>query len=188
MITWLKHSLHSVTTYLFQVSRVLPHWLCHPYSVSTDLQNLDCHVDAQVWLHSTLKSTLLTEGVTHLFPVQKQVVPFILKQHSMPYPLQPHDICVSAPTGSGKTLSFVLPIVQVNKKFLIKFTIKLTKKNPKTITVTIWCAWLRTYQLNLLKLWVLMVLVLSCRIIKLVLFVDIIVNNSVSYNFYFFRF
>lgn len=40
-------------------------------------------------------------------------MPFILKEHRQPEPFRPHDICVSAPTGSGKTLSFVLPIVQV---------------------------------------------------------------------------
>lgn len=70
-------------------------------------------VEEQDWLHSTLKSTLLSEGVTHLFPVQEKVIPFILDEHKLPYPFWPHDICVSAPTGSGKTLSFVLPIVQV---------------------------------------------------------------------------
>lgn len=96
-----------------KVQRVLPYWLSHPHIVSTNLQNLSCPVDKQDWLHSTLKSTLLSEGVSHLFPVQEQVIPFILKQHEQPSPLWPHDVCVSAPTGSGKTLSFVLPIIQI---------------------------------------------------------------------------
>ncbi|KPI94776.1 putative ATP-dependent RNA helicase Dbp73D [Papilio xuthus] len=96
-----------------KVQRVLPHWLSHPYSVSKNLQNLNCKVEDQTWLHSILKTTLLNEGVTHLFPVQEQVIPFILNEHKLPYPLWPHDICVSAPTGSGKTLTFVLPIIQV---------------------------------------------------------------------------
>lgn len=108
------------------MSRVLPHWLSNPYSVSTDLQNLEFKIEEQNWLHSTLKSTLLNEGVTHLFPVQKEVVPFVLMEHKMSYPLQPHDICVSAPTGSGKTLSFVLPIVQVSTR------IKKISKKYKT--------------------------------------------------------
>ncbi|CAK1544632.1 unnamed protein product [Leptosia nina] len=94
------------------VERVLPYWLSHAHSISKNLQKLTCHVVDQPWLHSTLKETLANEGVTHLFPVQEQVIPFILKEQGLPAPLWPHDICVSAPTGSGKTLSFVLPIIQ----------------------------------------------------------------------------
>lgn len=32
---------------------------------------------------------------------------------------KPRDICVSAPTGSGKTLSFVIPIIQVRAMSLL---------------------------------------------------------------------
>lgn len=32
----------------------------------------------------------------------------------------PRDICVSAPTGSGKTLAFVLPVIQIIKKYKVK--------------------------------------------------------------------
>ncbi|KAF9816084.1 hypothetical protein SFRURICE_003635 [Spodoptera frugiperda] len=96
-----------------KVSRVLPFWLSHPFNISTSLKSSSCTVEDQDWLHSILKSTLQSEGVTTLFPVQEKVVPFILDQHKLTYPFWPHDICVSAPTGSGKTLSFVLPIVQI---------------------------------------------------------------------------
>ncbi|CAH4031024.1 unnamed protein product [Pieris brassicae] len=95
-----------------KVERVLPYWLSHAYSVSKNLQKLKCKVEDQAWLHSTLKKTLASEGVKNLFPVQEQVIPFILKEQSLPAPLWPHDVCVSAPTGSGKTLCFVLPIIQ----------------------------------------------------------------------------
>lgn len=96
-----------------KVSRVLPFWLSHPFHISTSLKSSSCSVEDQDWLHSTLKATLLSEGVKNLFPVQEKVVPFILDEHKLSYPFWPHDICVSAPTGSGKTLSFVLPIVQI---------------------------------------------------------------------------
>ncbi|XP_068626634.1 probable ATP-dependent RNA helicase Dbp73D [Battus philenor] len=96
-----------------KVQRVLPHWLSHPFSISKNLQNLNSKVEDQVWLNNILKTTLLNEGITHLFPVQEKVIPFILNEHKLSYPLWPHDICVSAPTGSGKTLTFVLPIIQV---------------------------------------------------------------------------
>lgn len=74
------------------------------------------------WLHDTLKATLLSEGVTHLFPVQEQVIPFVIKENEQPHPFWPHDICVSAPTGSGKTLAFVLPIIQVIITYLHNLT------------------------------------------------------------------
>ncbi|KAJ2947778.1 hypothetical protein O0L34_g9560 [Tuta absoluta] len=93
--------------------RLLPYWLSHADGVSTSLQNLSCSVEHLPWLHDTLKSSLLTEGVTQLFPVQEKVIPYILEEHKIPHPLWPHDVCVSAPTGSGKTLAFVLPIIQI---------------------------------------------------------------------------
>ncbi|KAJ8735469.1 hypothetical protein PYW07_007089 [Mythimna separata] len=96
-----------------KVSRVLPFWLSHPVNISTNLKSSLCCADDQDWLHSTLKATLINEGVIKLFPVQEKVIPFILDEHKSTYPFWPHDICVSAPTGSGKTLAFVLPIVQI---------------------------------------------------------------------------
>lgn len=46
-----------------------------------------------------------------LFPVQKQVIPIILNSDRS-QSIYPNDICVTAPTGSGKTLTYVLPIIQ----------------------------------------------------------------------------
>ncbi|RMZ98958.1 ATP-dependent RNA helicase DDX51-like [Brachionus plicatilis] len=51
----------------------------------------------------------------HLFPVQKQVIPVILNQ-TKTQSLYPNDLCILAPTGSGKTLTFVLPIIKNLKK------------------------------------------------------------------------
>ncbi|NXV83056.1 DDX51 helicase, partial [Atlantisia rogersi] len=50
--------------------------------------------------------------------VQAEVIPAVLQSAANGYLVgqggyRPRDICVSAPTGSGKTLSFVIPIVQV---------------------------------------------------------------------------
>ena len=44
-------------------------------------------------------------GVEKLFAVQARVIPMTLS-------FQHRDICVAAPTGSGKTLGYAIPIVQ----------------------------------------------------------------------------
>jgi ATP-dependent RNA helicase DDX51/DBP6 len=52
-----------------------------------------------------------------LFPVQKQVIPVILNQNKE-QSIYPNDMCILAPTGSGKTLTYVLPIVNMLKNRL----------------------------------------------------------------------
>ncbi|CAM9790880.1 unnamed protein product [Scytosiphon promiscuus] len=67
---------------------------------------------AEEWgLDARLSETLREEGVKHFFPIQVRVVPDIVatERHSH---VQSRDICVSAPTGSGKTLVFVLGVLQ----------------------------------------------------------------------------
>ncbi|CAN0475003.1 unnamed protein product, partial [Ectocarpus sp. 12 AP-2014] len=67
---------------------------------------------AEEWgLDPRLTETLRREGVKHFFPIQVRVVPDIVatERHSH---VQSRDICVSAPTGSGKTLVFVLGVLQ----------------------------------------------------------------------------
>lgn len=53
-----------------------------------------------------------------LLAVQTAVLPLLLPASSPTYlyaPFAPpRDVCVSAPTGSGKTLSYVVPIVEVS--------------------------------------------------------------------------
>lgn len=50
------------------------------------------------------------KGIDSFFPVQQEVIPLLLRQNSSRC-IIPQDICVSAPTGSGKTLSYAVPIV-----------------------------------------------------------------------------
>ncbi|BGP27551.1 ATP-dependent DNA helicase [Rhodotorula toruloides] len=56
-------------------------------------------------------------GVEEWFAVQTAVLPLLLPPSAQPPALYspfnpPRDVCVSAPTGSGKTLSYVVPIVE----------------------------------------------------------------------------
>jgi ATP-dependent RNA helicase DDX51/DBP6 len=70
-------------------------------------------IDQLEYLDQDLRSILINDlSIHHLFPVQSQVIPFIIEQHRSHSPLPSADICVSSPTGSGKTLTYVLPLLQ----------------------------------------------------------------------------
>ena len=86
----------------------LPSWLSSPTIVPSD------HTIpfAELPLSEKLKSRI----TTHLkfetaFAVQAAILPLLLKSISQPNVSSYHDVLVSAPTGSGKTLSYILPIV-----------------------------------------------------------------------------
>ena len=92
-----------------KVQRVLPHWLANPNILNVDLLSSSMDVTEMPGLEGWMIEKLKKEGISSLFPVQRQVIPHLLTKTSR---YRPGDVCVSAPTGSGKTLAFVLPIVQ----------------------------------------------------------------------------
>ncbi|CAB3362106.1 Hypothetical predicted protein [Cloeon dipterum] len=97
-----------------EVKGVAPKWLLHPTVISVNMKNLDANVDDVLDLAPVLKQTLKTENVQKMFPVQRDIIPWILKEFKFSLTgYWPRDLCVSAPTGSGKTLAFVLPLVQI---------------------------------------------------------------------------
>lgn len=69
------------------------------------------------YLDEDLRSILLNDlSIEHLFPVQTQVIPYIIQQNQSHSPIPLADICVSSPTGSGKTLTYVIPLLQCIRK------------------------------------------------------------------------
>lgn len=98
----------------------MPKWLSNPTVISVNLQQLETKVSHVKLLDKSLRKTLKTNGVKYFFPVQAEVIPWLLKAHQHKDVIIPCDICVSAPTGSGKTLAFVLPIVQALKHYTDK--------------------------------------------------------------------
>ncbi|XP_059615713.1 probable ATP-dependent RNA helicase Dbp73D [Phlebotomus argentipes] len=96
-----------------KVKRTLPSWLSHPVVISNDLTQKTERIDDMPFLSPEMRENLKKMGIETLFPVQKQVIPWILDAHANPPPFRPRDICVSAPTGSGKTIAFALPIIQL---------------------------------------------------------------------------
>lgn len=61
-------------------------------------------------LNPLIAQNLACEGVTDFFPIQRAVIPHLIQNNSRRC-LHTRDICASAPTGSGKTIAYVLPIV-----------------------------------------------------------------------------
>uniref|UniRef100_A0A663MBQ8 ATP-dependent RNA helicase n=1 Tax=Athene cunicularia TaxID=194338 RepID=A0A663MBQ8_ATHCN len=112
-----------VNTLLFsfpppQVQPFLPQWLAQPKLVQKRIKDNLIPIGDVPGIHPWLLKKLQMNGIESFFPVQAEVIPAILQSASNGYLMgrggyRPRDICVSAPTGSGKTLSFVIPIVQV---------------------------------------------------------------------------
>lgn len=81
----------------------LPSWLANPVRASAD----DRTKFSDLGINADLLRILEAQGYKEAFAVQSTVIPLLLsgqKGHS-------GDLCISAATGSGKTLSYVLPLV-----------------------------------------------------------------------------
>lgn len=62
---------------------------------------------AKKWgFNESIIANLETAKIDSFFPIQQLVIPALLHQY------ESKDVCVSAPTGSGKTLVYLLPIIQ----------------------------------------------------------------------------
>jgi ATP-dependent RNA helicase DDX51/DBP6 len=75
----------------------LPEWLANPTQISPNLSDKK-HKLKNISPHSLAR--LASLNITHLFPVQHAVIP-LMANHTV------RDLCVSAPTGSGKTIAYV---------------------------------------------------------------------------------
>jgi ATP-dependent RNA helicase DDX51/DBP6 len=59
-----------------------------------------------------LVKNLMDDGISHFFPIQALVLPDVLASEHHEHAHRVRDVCITAPTGSGKSLSYVLPILQ----------------------------------------------------------------------------
>lgn len=81
----------------------LPAWLANPIRASADQRAKF----SELGIDSKLLRTLEDNGYKEAFAVQSTVIPLLLQGPAN----HPGDLCISAATGSGKTLSYVLPLV-----------------------------------------------------------------------------
>lgn len=95
------------------VTSGLPRWMAEPMKIS---QNYNQSTETEVGFESFRISTkmqqrLVNHDITHLFPVQQQCVKLLYSSRYSTHAKQ-RDLLVSAATGSGKTLGYVIPIVE----------------------------------------------------------------------------
>ncbi|KAL3491810.1 P-loop containing nucleoside triphosphate hydrolase protein [Aspergillus germanicus] len=81
----------------------LPEWLANPLRTSAETRTKF----SELGIEPKLLGVLENNGYKEAFAVQSAVIPLLLKGRQSHF----GDLCVSAATGSGKTLSYVLPLV-----------------------------------------------------------------------------
>jgi ATP-dependent RNA helicase DDX51/DBP6 len=81
----------------------LPPWLGSPIRVSPTITA----PFSEIGVHKDVEKALQAHGFKEAFAVQAAVLPLLL-----PGPSREGDVLVSAATGSGKTLSYVLPMIE----------------------------------------------------------------------------
>lgn len=89
-----------------------------PEEIKTALHMSSLPIDeaAAAWdLAPFLIENLKRDGYKTFFPIQSLVIPDVIasERHSH---IRARDVCVTAPTGSGKTLGFVLPVLNALAK------------------------------------------------------------------------
>ncbi|GMR42003.1 hypothetical protein PMAYCL1PPCAC_12198, partial [Pristionchus mayeri] len=90
--------------------RVVSGWIknAREFPAGIDNENLGPLAEITPHLPKSLVKRIETE-LKHWFPVQRAVIPELLECIVNPPVLRRRDLAISAPTGSGKTLCYVLP-------------------------------------------------------------------------------
>lgn len=93
----------------------LPNWVAQFCPIEGDITANSVSLET-FNIHQKVVLNLESMEIKYLFPVQASVMPDLLNSAKGPLLIQskgiaPSDICVCAPTGCGKTLAYVIPLV-----------------------------------------------------------------------------
>uniref|UniRef100_H2ZLF9 ATP-dependent RNA helicase n=1 Tax=Ciona savignyi TaxID=51511 RepID=H2ZLF9_CIOSA len=124
-----------------KVTRHLPRWITDRIIIDDIKSELQLLTDVEPKIDPVLIENLKELGIVQLFPVQQKVIPFILRDTRRGIGEQtfpPRDICVSAPTGSGKTMAFALPIVQALMQRVVPATRALVVSPTRELSAQIY--------------------------------------------------
>ncbi|OZJ01431.1 hypothetical protein BZG36_05609, partial [Bifiguratus adelaidae] len=95
----------------------VPEWLARPTTVDQSESLPVAEAATQFQLSERCIKACGKLGIERFFAVQVAAFPILLQSRSLSDPhLVPRDICVSAPTGSGKTISYVIPVTEALAK------------------------------------------------------------------------
>ncbi|EGT56708.1 hypothetical protein CAEBREN_07124 [Caenorhabditis brenneri] len=88
--------------------KVTSSWVQNATTFSATIDNTTSKKLSKIDLpdHLQVPSTIST-----WFPVQYAVLPSLFREIKCPPPLRPRDVAIAAPTGSGKTICYVLPVL-----------------------------------------------------------------------------
>ncbi|KHJ42103.1 DEAD/DEAH box helicase [Trichuris suis] len=91
---------------------IVPEWVANSTIVSRRINKDSVSLEEMsALLPADIVESLKSCGITVLFPIQKEVIPRIVEWNGQFQPVPVADVCISSPTGSGKTLCYVVPIV-----------------------------------------------------------------------------
>lgn len=89
-----------------KIAAAFPRWCQNATKIAADFV-ADSPIDSiQSLINPQLYQNLLDLGYSQLFPVQSAIIPQLLKTGPN------RDYAIQAPTGSGKTVAFLIPIIQ----------------------------------------------------------------------------
>src|SRR6202000_1661095 len=81
----------------------IPDWLAHPTLIEPGETNNRTIFERQFWFSGELIKQCRKAGIEECFAVQTAVIPVLMRaRHLGDIRKAPGDLCVSAPTGSGK--------------------------------------------------------------------------------------
>ncbi|VDK83412.1 unnamed protein product [Litomosoides sigmodontis] len=98
---------------------IVPAWIKRGETFASELDEDSCaELDLIKGLHPLL-SRCVREHLKQWYPVQRAVLPYLVAATNVCSSFPPRDLVISSPTGSGKTLCYVIPILNALRECMM---------------------------------------------------------------------